>query len=91
MMQIAVTRELRDEPGACLAPSEAVSATSALRSVTSNAAWQLLSEHEVGSIEVGKCADFVVLSDDPTTVNGSRIGAIEVLETWVGGRKVFSR
>jgi hypothetical protein len=38
------------------------------------------SEHEIGSLEVGKLADFVVLEDDP----------IKVSETWMNGTQVYS-
>ena len=66
-------------------------ATAALRAMTIDAAWQCHSEHEVGSLEEGKFADFVVLDQDPLTVAPETIGSINVLETWVGGEQVFRR
>jgi hypothetical protein len=54
------------------------------------AAWQCHSDHEVGSLEPGKLADFVILEKDPRKVPEDEIGAIRVLETWSAGRKVFS-
>ena len=61
----------------------------ALRASTLDAAWQCHSDHEVGSLEVGKFADFVVLGADPREVAPSSIHAIEVLETWVHGAPVY--
>jgi len=91
MVEIAVTRELYSEPDYILAPDERASREMALRAVTSTSAWQLMSEHEVGSIEVGKLADFVVLDGNPLKVELDKIGLIKVLETWVDGEQVYSR
>ena len=48
------------------------------------------SDHEVGSLEAGKFADFVVLAEDPTATEPERLSQIQVLETWVGGRQVYN-
>ncbi|MEC7106972.1 MAG: amidohydrolase family protein [Pseudomonadota bacterium] len=73
-----------------LSPEERVPVEAALRAMTIDAAWQCHSDHEVGSLEVGKFADFVVLAEDPLAVDPERLAQIQVLETWVGGRQVFS-
>lgn len=88
-MENAVVRNMwrSDE---LLAPEERVPAAAALRAMTIDAAWQCHSDHEVGSLEPGKFADFVVLAEDPLTVAPETLGEIKVLETWVGGRQVFS-
>ena len=90
MVEVAVTRRLFAEPETVLAPDERSSLEAALRAITSTAAWQLLSENEIGSLEVGKLADFVVLSEDPRRVDPEQIGEIVVLETWVDGKRRFS-
>ncbi|CAM00862.1 twin-arginine translocation pathway signal [Saccharopolyspora erythraea NRRL 2338] len=69
-----------------LGAAERITVEEALRAVTIDAAWQLRSEHEVGSVEVGKQADFVVLSADPRAVEPEEIGDIEVLRTYLSGR-----
>ena len=88
-MENAVVRNMwrSDE---LLSPEERVSAAAALRAMTIDAAWQCHSDHEVGSLEAGKFADFVVLAEDPLAVAPETLGEIKVLETWVDGRQVFS-
>ncbi|MCB1014052.1 MAG: amidohydrolase [Acidimicrobiales bacterium] len=81
----AVTRELWREPGTVLTPGERVPVESALRAVTADAAWQCHSDHEIGTLEVGKRADLVVLGGDPRTVDPGDLAEIEVLETWMDG------
>jgi hypothetical protein len=44
-----------------------------------------------GSLEAGKFADFIVLSQDITTTPPDKIHSIMVVETWVDGKRVFSR
>jgi hypothetical protein len=75
--------------GALIGPDERVDATTALRAYTLDAAWTASEEHERGSLEPGKLADFVVLSDDITDerkVPADLIGGTRVVATFVGGR-----
>ena len=71
--------------GQVLGPEECISAEAALHSVTLGAAWQLKLDHEVGSIEAGKYADFAVLEDDLLTVEPESIKDIGVWGTVLGG------
>ncbi|PCE66754.1 amidohydrolase [Sediminicola luteus] len=91
MIETTVTRTTYKEPDYVLAPQEKVSVESAIRAVTSSAAWQLMSEDEFGSIEKGKFADLVILEKDPRKVDPHQISEIQVLETWMDGRKVYSK
>ena len=52
------------------------------------AAWTLKADHEIGSIEVGKRADFAVLEDDPLTTDPMKLKDVRVWGTVLGG-KVF--
>jgi predicted amidohydrolase YtcJ len=61
----------------------------ALRASTIYAAHQENEDKITGSIEVGKRADFVLLSDDPLKVDPIKIRDLQVLETIVGGETVF--
>ena len=86
LVRTAVTRKTRN--GAVIAPDEAISVEDALRAVTIDAAWQLFSEAEVGSLEVGKYADLTVLAEDPRRVDPDTIDQIEVIGTYLAGRRV---
>ncbi len=44
-------------------------------------AWQHFEENDKGSIEVGKLADFVILSGDPTAVDPKTLAGLKVLVT----------
>jgi predicted amidohydrolase YtcJ len=69
-----------------MAPEQAVSVDAALRAVTIDAAWSLRLDHEVGSIAVGKKADFVVLEKNPYDVRPSQIRDIPIWGTVYEGR-----
>ncbi|MCE9649200.1 MAG: amidohydrolase [Parvibaculum sp.] len=86
----AVNRSLWKEPGGVLNADERVSVEQAIVAVTRDAAWQCHSDHEVGTLEPGKFADFVVLDRDPRAVPPADIGKIRVLETWLAGRQVYA-
>lgn len=88
-IQAAVTRVTRR--GAKLGPdSLRITAAEALRAHTLEGAVSIGREDELGSLEVGKRADFAVLAADPLSVDAATIGSIEVLETWVDGKRVFA-
>jgi predicted amidohydrolase YtcJ len=59
-----------------------------LRGYTVGGAFATRREHLVGSLEPGKLADLVVLSDDPLAVAVDDLRAIRVEETWVDGAPV---
>ena len=52
-------------------------------------AYQHFEENSKGSIEVGKVADFVVLSDNPVKIDPLKIADIKVVETIKSGRSVY--
>ncbi|WP_031509032.1 amidohydrolase [Streptomyces megasporus] len=85
-MQSMVERLSRD--GAVLGPDERVTAEQALRAYTIDAAWAGHDEDRRGSLTPGKLADLVLLSDDPVEIDSGRIGAIDVLATFVAGECV---
>jgi len=66
-------------------PGLRIPVAAALRAHTINGARAIGREDDLGSIEVGKLADFVVLDRDPLEEAPERIGEIGVLSTWVSG------
>ncbi len=71
--------------GEVLGAEECISVEEALHAVTLGPAYTLKLDGEVGSIEVGKWADFAVLEDDPFAVEPSKLKDIEVWGTVLGG------
>ena len=88
-IQSMVTR--RTAEGRVYGPEQRVSAETAIRIWTMGSAYASFEEDIKGSIEVGKLADFVVLSKDPTAVPPDGIKDINVERTYVGGKLVFAR
>ena len=74
--------------GRVMSPSERVDAVTALRAYTVDAAWIAGDEDIRGTLEPGKLADLVLLSDHPAAVPPDGIGQIRVLATFVGGQCV---
>lgn len=65
---------------------ETICDTQALHAITLGAAYTLHMDNEVGSIEVGKKADFAVLEDDPYEIGGENLKDVRVWGTVQGGR-----
>ncbi len=74
-----------------IAPAQRLSRADALRAATFEGAYVTFEEDQKGSIEAGKLADLVVLSDDPMTCAEVRIRDITAEMTIVGGRIVHER
>ncbi len=88
----AVTRQDRDgEPEGGWYPDQALSRAEALHSYTLAAAYAARQEDRLGSLEPGKWADFIVIDRNYFTVPASQIDDIQVIQTWVGGKKVYDR
>jgi predicted amidohydrolase YtcJ len=66
-----------------------ITAEEALPMMTVHAAYALFREDEVGSLEAGKYADLIILSDNPLAVTPQAMMEMEVWMTMVGGRTVF--
>ena len=74
--------------GGVLGADQRVSRQDALRMATINNAWLNMEERIKGSIEPGKFADLVILSEDPLTAPEARVRDAKVLATLVGGKVV---
>ena len=68
--------------------NQVLSLEEALHAYTYGSAYILGAEDELGTLDEGKFADFVVVEEDPFEVDERELGEIKVLETYVGGEKV---
>ena len=70
-------------------PEQKVTVEQALRAYTEGAAYAAFEEKIKGSLAVGKLADFVILEKDITKIPLETIKDVKIINTFVGGKKVF--
>ena len=78
-----------DDPTWLLNPAERLPVSTLIEAYTINGAYQMFEEDTTGSLKAGKQADFIILDQDPVTVNPLKIDSTKVLETYKGGVKVY--
>jgi predicted amidohydrolase YtcJ len=74
--------------GRVLGPEQRLTVEQAIKAQTIDAAYQLFADDVIGSLEVGKYADMVVLSADPRSVPPEQIADLEVRATFLAGQQV---
>lgn len=79
ILDATVTRRTRS--GDILGPHQRVDVITALKALTLWPAWQHFEEDSKGSIEAGKLADFVLLSEDPTAIDPETLDEIQIMAT----------
>lgn len=91
-MADAVTREdaAGDPPGGFL-PDQKISLTQAFAAFTTGGAYAAKAEDRIGSLTPGHEADFILLDRDPFQVDSKSLRETRVLETWIGGVRVWVR
>lgn len=88
----AVSREdATGQPAGGWRPEERVSFTTALAGFTRDAAYAGFAEDRLGTLEPGKLADFVMIDRDVFESTPAQVRETKVLETWVGGQRVWER
>lgn len=87
ILSATVTRRTRSND--ILGPSQRVSVMDALKAMTIWPAWQHFEEDSKGTIEAGKIADFVILSDDPTAIDPEKLSELQVEVTIKDGGVVY--
>ena len=88
----AISREDKNgEPPGGWFPNERVRLGEALRAYTRGSAYAGFAADRIGALEPGKWADFILIDEDPTKVSPQQLARLKVLETWVAGKKVWSR
>lgn len=93
-IEIGITRQKIGSPidAAILPdPNERLSVEQMIRAYTINAAYQLHQEKKIGSLEVGKKADLIVLDRNPFETNTKGLHAIKVRKTVINGKIVYEK
>jgi len=91
-LSAAISRQdMNGQPPGGWIPSERLTFAQALSAYTRGAAYANFAEDRIGSLEPGKWADFVIVDRDPTKVDVSSLENTQVVETWVGGKRVWQR
>ena len=89
-IQTAVTRQTAEgTPETGFVPEQRLTVAQAVDGYTLGAAFAGRREKTEGSLEVGKFADLIVISQNIFDVNPHKIGATKVIATIVGGRLVY--
>ncbi len=86
----AVSRQdAAGQPGGGWYANERLTGYEALRGFTLDAAYAGFMEAEIGSLSVGKRADFVVLSENPVAATPQALRTAKVVSTWLDGMPVY--
>jgi predicted amidohydrolase YtcJ len=89
-LHAAVTRtDHANQPPGGWHPEQAMTLLEAFRAFTLAAAYAEHQEQSLGSLEPGKWADFIVIDRDLFKIAPADIWKIRVLETWLGGERVY--
>ncbi len=88
MMMIWSATERITRSGKVLGAEQKISRLRALQAITRDAAWQAFLEKELGSLEKGKRADFVLLSE--SLLSAKDVRDIKVLKTFIGGKSFYT-
>jgi predicted amidohydrolase YtcJ len=92
LMQVVwATVNRTSRSGDVIGPDERVTHYEAMKMITLWGAEQYGEQAAKGSIEAGKLADLVVLSDNPITMDPAKINQVQVLETIKEGKTVWVR
>lgn len=89
LLWTSVNRQSRS--GQVIGAEERLTPIEGIRAITINGAYEYFEEGVKGSLEKGKLADLVILSDDPLTIDPLKIKDITVLETIKEGKTIYKR
>lgn len=90
-IETMVTRQAPGADGPVQGEAERITRRQAITIVTRNGAALMGRLDRGGTIEVGKEADLIVVDRDPLTAPIGQLHAAQVLETWIGGERVYRR
>lgn len=88
-IEVAVTRVDPYDGGEPLNVEQSIALEQAIAAFTSQAAFGVREEDRLGTLEVGKRADLVLVDSDPFTLPAEQLSDVLVLGTWMDGRRVY--
>ncbi|XP_065888308.1 putative amidohydrolase YtcJ [Dysidea avara] len=84
----AVTRSHRHDPNRIFGKEYCITVDQAIKAYTIGPAYQLFKEDEIGSLEVGKYADLLIVSANPYKIDPLKLDTdVKIVETYIGGRR----
>ncbi len=89
LLSVTTAVERKTRSGQILGADERINIWQALKAITINSAYQYREENSKGSLQAGKLADLVILSQNPLTVAPQDIKDIKVVETIKRGKTIF--
>jgi predicted amidohydrolase YtcJ len=84
-------QDINGQPPGGWIPSERLALGQALHAYSRGSAYAAFAEDKIGALDPGKWADFILVDRDPSKVDAQSLARTNVLETWIAGRKVWSR
>jgi predicted amidohydrolase YtcJ len=90
-MAVAISRQdANGEPAGGWLPEQAITREQALAAYTAGAAYAGFAEGRFGQLEPGERADFLLVDRDPLTATPQDLRRTRVIETWIGGQRVYA-
>ena len=90
-MAVAVSRQdANGEPAGGWLPEQAITREQALAAYTAGAAYAGFADGRFGEIKAGQRADFLLIDRDPLTASPQDLRRTVVLQTWIGGQRVYA-
>lgn len=91
-LAVAITRQdAEGQPPGGWMPQQKLDLTQAFAAFTTGGAYASFAEDRLGSLEKGNLADFIFLDRDIFAATPEEIRETQVVETWLGGRRVWAR
>ncbi|QNN64404.1 amidohydrolase [Sphingomonas rhizophila] len=91
-LSAAISRQgLDGQPPGGWRPQDRLTLEQALAGFTRDAAYAGFAEDRIGSLDPGHYADFIFVDRDIETASAAEVARMQVLETWVAGKRVYQR
>ena len=91
LLAAVARQDMTGQPPGGWFPEQRLSLGQALHAYTRGAAYAGFAEEKIGALDQGQWADFIIVDRDPTKVDPQQLARTQVVETWVAGKKVWSR